>query len=81
MYYPDLKEYIGFLFFMLVVYENKGLLFKASGLVWHQKNRLREHLPKDLRGVDKTATWSKGGIADGCMDMDSISPAAATDCQ
>ena len=36
-------------------------MFKAAGPVWHQKDRLKDHLPKDLRGVDKTATWSKSG--------------------
>ena len=44
-----------------VVYEEKSL-FKAAGPVWHQKDRLKDHLPKgNLRGVDKTATWSKSG--------------------
>ena len=43
-------------FLQEVVYEDKSL-FKAAGPVWHQK----DHLPKDLRGVDKTATWSKSG--------------------
>ena len=43
-----------------VVYEDKSL-FKAAGPVWHQKDRLKDHLPEGLRGVDKTATWSKSG--------------------
>ena len=43
-----------------VVYEDKSL-FKAAGTVWHQKDRLKDHLPEGLRGVDKTATWSKSG--------------------
>lgn len=43
-----------------VVYEDKSL-FKAAGPVWHQKDRLKDHLPKGLRGVDKTAAWSKSG--------------------
>ena len=43
-----------------VVYEDKSL-FKAAGPVWHQKDRRNGHLPKNLRGVDKTATWSKSG--------------------
>lgn len=43
-----------------VVYEDKSL-FKASGPVWHQKDRAKDHLPESLRGVDKTATWSKSG--------------------
>ena len=47
-------------FLQQVVYEDKSL-FKAAGPVWHQKDRLNNHLPKDLRGVDKTATWSKSG--------------------
>ena len=47
-------------FLQEVVYEDKSL-FKAAGPVWHQKDRLKDHLPKDLRGVDKTATWSKSG--------------------
>ncbi len=38
-------------FLQQVVYEDKSL-FKAAGPVWHQKDRL--HLPKNLRGVDKT---------------------------
>ena len=49
---------VGFL--QQVVYEDKSL-FKAAGPVWHQKDRLKAHLPKNLRGVDKTATWSKSG--------------------
>ena len=47
-------------FLQEVVYEDKSL-FRAAGSVWHQKNRLNDHLPKDLRGVDKTPTWSKNG--------------------
>ena len=47
-------------FLQEVVYEDKNL-FKAAGPVWHQKDRLKDHLPKNLRGVDKTATWSKSG--------------------
>ena len=43
-----------------IAYEDKSL-FKAAGPVWHQKDRTRDHLPKGLRGVDKTATWSKSG--------------------
>jgi len=43
-----------------VVYEDKSL-FKAAGPVWHQKARRKGQLPKGLRGVDKTATWSKSG--------------------
>jgi len=47
-------------FLQAVVYEDKSL-FKAAGPVWHQKDRHNDHLPKGLRGVDKTATWSKSG--------------------
>ena len=47
-------------FLQAVVYEDKSL-FKAAGPVWHQKDRLKGHLPKGLRGVDTTATWSKSG--------------------
>ena len=47
-------------FLQEVVYEDKSL-FKAAGPVWHQKDRLKGHLPKGLRGVDTTATWSKSG--------------------
>ena len=43
-----------------IVYEDKSL-FKAAGPVWHQKDRTKGHLPEGLRGVDKTATWSKSG--------------------
>ena len=43
-----------------VVYEDKSL-FKAAGPVWHQKDRLKNQCPKGLRGIDKTATWSKSG--------------------
>lgn len=47
-------------FLQEVVYEDKSL-FKAAGPVWHQKDRVKHHLPESLRGVDKTATWSKSG--------------------
>ncbi|MCG9133718.1 hypothetical protein J5I95_18765 [Candidatus Poribacteria bacterium] len=47
-------------FLQEVVYEDKSL-FKAAGPVWHQKDRLKDHLPEGLRGVDETATWSKSG--------------------
>ena len=47
-------------FLQQVVYEDKSL-FKAAGPVWHQKDRLKNHLPQGLRGVDKTASWSKSG--------------------
>ena len=47
-------------FLQEVVYEDKSL-FKAAGPVWHQKDRLNDHLPKGLRGVDTTASWSKSG--------------------
>lgn len=45
-------------FLQEVVYKDKSL-FKAAGPVWHQQDRLKNHLPKGLQGVDKTATWSK----------------------
>ena len=54
----DFVKHAGFL--QQVVYEDKSL-FKASGPVWHQKDRVKDHLPESLRGVDKTATWSKSG--------------------
>ncbi len=54
----DFAKHAGFL--QQVVYEDKSL-FKASGPVWHQKDRGKDHLPEGLRGVDKTATWSKSG--------------------
>ncbi len=47
-------------FLQEIVYEDKSL-FKAAGPVWHQKDRIKNHLPEGLRGVDKTATWSKSG--------------------
>lgn len=43
-----------------VVYEDKSL-FRAAGPVWHQKDRLNNEIPKGLRGVYTTATWSKSG--------------------
>ena len=43
-----------------VVYEDKSL-FKAAGPVWHQKDRHNDEIPKGLRGVDTTATWSRSG--------------------
>ena len=47
-------------FLQEVVYEDKSL-FTAAGPVWHQKDRLNNEIPKGLRGVDTTATWSKSG--------------------
>ena len=47
-------------FLQEIVYEDKSL-FKAAGPVWHQKDRINNHLPEGLRGVDETATWSKSG--------------------
>ena len=47
-------------FLQKVVYEDKSF-FKTAGPVWHQKDRAKDHLPESLRGVDKTATWSKSG--------------------
>lgn len=41
-----------------LAYEDKSL-FKARGPVWHKKDRAKNHIPKGLRNVDKTANWSK----------------------
>ena len=41
-----------------LAYEYKSL-FKARGPVWHKKDRAKNHIPKGLRNVDKTASWSK----------------------
>jgi hypothetical protein len=43
-----------------LVYEDKSL-FKARGRVWHNKDRAKNYIPKGLRNVDKTASWSKSG--------------------
>ena len=43
-----------------LAYEDKSL-FKAKGPVWHKKDRAKNHIPKGLRNVDKTANWSKSG--------------------
>ena len=43
-----------------LAYEDKSL-FKAEGPVWHKKDRAKNHIPKGLRNVDKTASWSKSG--------------------
>lgn len=48
----------GYGFSHTLVYEDKSL-FKARGPVWHKKDRVKNHIPKGLRNVDKTATWSK----------------------
>lgn len=48
----------GYGFSQTLVYEDKSL-FKAQGPVWHKKDRAKNHIPKGLRNVDKTATWSK----------------------
>ena len=45
-------------FSQTLVYEDKSL-FRAWGPVWHKKDRAKNHIPKGLRNVDKTATWSK----------------------
>ena len=50
----------GYGFSDALVYEDKSL-FKAEGPVWHKKDRLKNHIPKGLRNVDKTAHWSKSG--------------------
>ena len=41
-----------------LAYEDKSL-FKARGRVWHNKDRAKNHIPKGLRNIDKTASWSK----------------------
>ena len=48
----------GYGFSHICVYEDKSL-FKAQGPVWHKKDRAKNHIPKGLRNVDKTANWSK----------------------
>ena len=50
----------GYGFSHTLVYEDKSL-FKARGPVWHKKDRVKNHIPKGLRNVDKTANWSKSG--------------------
>ena len=48
----------GYGFSQTLVYEDKSL-FKAQGPVWHKKDRAKNHIPKGLRNVDKTANGSK----------------------
>lgn len=48
----------GYGFSHTCVYEDKSL-FKAQGPVWHKRDRAKNHIPKGLRNVDKTASWSK----------------------
>ena len=48
----------GYGFSHTCVYEDKSL-FKARGPVWHKKDRVKNHIPKGLRNLDKTASWSK----------------------
>ena len=50
----------GYGFSDMIAYEDKSL-FKAQGPVWHKKDRAKNHIPKGLRNVDKTAHWSKSG--------------------
>ena len=50
----------GYGFSHAVAYEDKSL-FKARGPVWHNKDRAKNYIPKGLRNVDKTASWSKSG--------------------
>ena len=50
----------GYGFSHTTAYEDKSL-FKAEGPVWHKKHRAKNHIPKGLRNVDKTAHWSKSG--------------------
>ena len=40
------------------LYEDKSL-FKASGPVWHQKDRKAHRIPQGLRRLDQDASWSK----------------------
>ena len=66
--FPLLREFCEFIsdsavsqsygFSHTLVYEDKSL-FKAHGPVWHKKDRAKNHIPKGLRNVDKTASWSK----------------------
>ena len=44
----------GYSFSHTLVYEDKSL-FKARGPIWHKKDRAKNHIPKGLRNVDKTA--------------------------
>ena len=55
----------GYGFSHTLVYEDKSL-FKARGPVWHKKDRAKNHIPKGLRNVDKTANWSKSAYH-GCV--------------
>ena len=48
----------GYGFSHTLVYEDKSL-FKARGPIWHKKDRAKNHIPKGLRNVDKTANLSK----------------------
>lgn len=43
-----------------LTYEDKSL-FKAKGPVWHKKDCAKNRIPKGLRNVDRTASWSKSG--------------------
>ena len=54
----DWSVQAGYGFSHTLVYEDKSL-FKAAGRVWHKKDRAKNHIPKGLRNVDKTASWSK----------------------
>ena len=66
--FPLLREFCEFIadwsvlkgygFSHTLVYEDKSV-FKAAGPVWHKKDRAKNHIPKGLRNVDKTASWSK----------------------
>ena len=58
-----------------VVYEDKSL-FKACGLVGHQKDKAKNYVPPGLRNVDKTAAWGYSGYR-GCMAMACTSLARA----
>ena len=54
----DWAVLMGYGFSHTLAYEDKSL-FKACGRVWHKKDRAKNHIPKGLRNVDKTASWSK----------------------
>jgi hypothetical protein len=35
------------------------MMIKAKGPVWHKKQKEKGEIPKNLKGIDKQATWSK----------------------
>ena len=58
--FPIGQFQMNMVFSHVIAYEDKSL-FKAHGPVWHKKERAKNHIPKGLRNVDKTANWSKSG--------------------